>query len=106
MRIHLIAAAAVSLVGSAWAGDGIIPVRENGRVIFVNDERSSNRASTPSNGSDCSTSGVRGSYVYWSVTQKRWKRVPAAPSAAQVRSACSAAKEVEATLAMPAKSAS
>jgi soluble lytic murein transglycosylase-like protein len=75
-----------------------MPVRQNGRVIFVNAEGPAATARTPvSSGSDCASASA-GNYVYWSVTQKRWKRVPA-PSAAAVRDACSAVKEVAATMA-------
>jgi len=99
MRAHLIAATAIMLAGSASAEDGIMPVRQNGRVIFVNAESTASvptGAAAPTEG-DCASASPRG-YVYWSVTQKRWKRVPA-PSAAAVRNACSALKEVAATMA-------
>lgn len=95
MRIHLSIAAMISLgCVSAYAADGIVPKRENGRVIFVNDE--SAQAAEAATAGGCTPTAR--SYVYWSVTQKRWKRVPQ-PSAAQVRSACSAVKEVAATMA-------
>jgi soluble lytic murein transglycosylase-like protein len=98
MRAHLIAATAIMLAGSASAADGIMPVRQNGRVIFVNAEGPAASSGTASGAdSDCASTSPR-SYVYWSGTQKRWKRVPA-PSAAAVREACSAVKEVAATMA-------
>ena len=76
-----------------------MPVRQNGRVIFVNAEGSAPGGTAAANAaeSDCASTSPR-NYVYWSVTQKRWKRVPT-PSAAAVRSACSAVKEVAATMA-------
>jgi soluble lytic murein transglycosylase-like protein len=98
MRAHLIAATAIMLASSASAADGIMPVRQNGRVIFVNAEGPAASAGTAAlSESDCASASPR-NYVYWSVTQKRWKRVPA-PSAAAVRDACSAVKEVAATMA-------
>jgi soluble lytic murein transglycosylase-like protein len=96
MRIQLVMAVMFALgTASAFAADGIVPVRENGRVIFVNAE-SANTAPAASESGCVPAQPQR--YLYWSVTQKRWKRVPQ-PSAAQVRSACSAVKEVAATMA-------
>jgi soluble lytic murein transglycosylase-like protein len=103
MRSTLIASTVLALLGTASAADGIVPVRENGRVIFVNAET----PSSPAAGStgECSQA-TPSSYVYWSVTQKRWKRVPR-PSRAALRNACSAVKEVAATMsAQPAQSTS
>ncbi len=70
----------------AAAGD-IAPVRENGRVIFRNDlpDPKPTRASK-------SERRTR-QYVYWSVTEKRWKRVPP-PTQRAVQAARSAAAEV------------
>lgn len=100
MRSHLIAATAFLWASGAFGADGITAVRDgSGRVVFVNAEMPAHQGASPSPGSECVA--PRTSYVYWSVTQRRWKRVPS-PSAAQVRNACSAAREVEATLARPA----
>jgi soluble lytic murein transglycosylase-like protein len=103
MRSILIAGTVLTLLGTASAADGIVPVRENGRVIFVNAESPASAAPQPAG--ECSQAAPS-SYVYWSVTQKRWKRVPA-PSRAALRNACSAVKEVAATMsAKPAPSGS
>lgn len=102
MRSPLIAATAILLAASAYGADGITAVRDHsGRVVFVNAERQAEATATAPSGEQCATPSASRGYVYWSVTQRRWKRVPA-PTAAQVRSACSAAKEVEARLAGPA----
>src|SRR4051812_20128740 len=99
MRNPLIAATALLFVTSAFGADGITAVRDsNGRVVFVNAERPT---ATQTSGSACAAPSAAGGYVYWSVTQRRWKRVPT-PSATQVRNACSAAREVEAKLATSA----
>jgi soluble lytic murein transglycosylase-like protein len=97
MRAHLIAATAIVLSQAASAADAIVAVRENGRVVFVNAESGAPSPASASNESGCTRSVPEG-YVYWSVTQRRWKRVPA-PSAVAIRNACSAVKEVADTLA-------
>lgn len=101
MRFRTLAAATLSISAlgvTALAADGIMPVRQNGRVVFVNAEGPGPTAAR-SETSDCGTSAGQ-EYVYWSNTQKRWKRAPA-PSAKAVRSACSAAQEVTAKLSSP-----
>lgn len=103
-RLFTMSVALLALSGLSHAGDGIVPVRENGRVIFVNSETPADanlKASTPNSAAapewqSCQTPGSN-QYVYWSNTKRRWMRVPA-PSKFAVRSACSAAQEVEATL--------
>jgi soluble lytic murein transglycosylase-like protein len=73
----------------AWAGDRIVAVRENGRVIFVNDEAPVAVKSPTAESTAPSTRRL----VYWSNVEHRWKRVPP-PTRAAMRSAQSAAKEV------------
>jgi soluble lytic murein transglycosylase-like protein len=97
-------AAVIALSGLSYAGDGIVPVRENGRVIFVNSEKPAAAASNATQASaaapelkSCQNSGSN-QYVYWSNTKRRWMRVPT-PTKVAVRNACSAAQEVEATIA-------
>jgi soluble lytic murein transglycosylase-like protein len=110
-RLYTMSAALIALSGLSYAGDGIVPVRENGRIIFVNSEKpaapqAASAATTTSAAPELSTceSAAPQSYVYWSNTKRRWLRVPA-PSRVAVRKACSAAQEVEATMAAaPAKS--
>jgi soluble lytic murein transglycosylase-like protein len=101
MRFGTVAAATLAisaLGGTALAGDGIMPVRQNGRVIFVNAEMPAPTAGQQET-RDCGTAPGQ-QYVYWSNTQKRWKRV-LTPSAKAVRNACSAALEVSAKLSSP-----
>ena len=107
-RFFTMSAALIALSGISYAGDGIVPVRQNGRVIFVNSEQP---AATPTSTSmmsaaalntaapevaNCQNSAPQ-AYVYWSNTKRRWVGVPA-PSKIAVRNACSAAQEVEATM--------
>jgi len=111
-RFATMSAVLIALSGLGHAGDGIVPVRENGRVIFVNSEKPTNPPAAPAQGTSvsvtpelatCQNSAPQ-QYVYWSNTKRRWVRVPA-PTAAAVRNACSAAREVEVTMAAPVKSA-
>jgi soluble lytic murein transglycosylase-like protein len=73
----------------ALAGDGIVAVHQNGRVVFVNDE------AAPATKVLVATSAAPSPrrLVYWSNVEHRWKRVPP-PSRAAMRNAQSAAKEV------------
>ncbi len=103
-RLFTMSAALIALSGITHAGDGIVPVRENGRVIFVNSEKPAETAVNASQTSaaapelqSCQNPGSQ-QYVYWSNTKRRWMRVPT-PSKTAVRNACSAAQEVEATMA-------
>jgi soluble lytic murein transglycosylase-like protein len=104
-RFFTMSAALIALSGLSYGGDGIVPVRENGRVIFVNSEKpaevkldasTSISAAAPELQS-CQNPGSQ-QYVYWSNTKRRWMRVPT-PTKSAVRNACSAAQEVEATIA-------
>jgi soluble lytic murein transglycosylase-like protein len=74
----------------AFAGDKIVAVHENGRVIFVNAEAPPAQ-SAPELNTSAPVSTKR--LVYWSNVEHRWKRVPP-PSRAAMRSARSAAQEV------------
>jgi soluble lytic murein transglycosylase-like protein len=107
----------IALSGLSYAGDGIVPVRQNGRVIFVNAEQPA-AAQTPTSATTTTASNPAApelascqnastqQYVYWSNTKRRWVRVPT-PSKIAVRNACSAAQEVEAAMAAaPAKQGS
>ncbi|MGH9532955.1 MAG: lytic transglycosylase domain-containing protein [Terriglobales bacterium] len=91
MRKYLRAWPAVALtmmLGCVPAmGGDIAPVQEDGRMIYRNDlpdRKPAARPSTPSAGSR---------YYYWSVVEKRWKRVPK-PTQRAVAAARSAAAEV------------
>ena len=102
-RLFTMSAALIALSGLLYAGDGIVPVRENGRVIFVNSEKPAetavNAAQTSAAASElqsCQNSAPQ-QYFYWSNTKRRWMRVPT-PTKIAVRNACSAAQEVEATI--------
>ena len=102
-RLFTMSAALIALSGLSYAGDGIVPVRENGRVIFVNSEKPAETAVNASQTSaaapelqTCQNSAPQ-QYVYWSNTKRRWMRVPT-PTKVAVRNACSAAQEVEATI--------
>jgi soluble lytic murein transglycosylase-like protein len=65
----------------AFAGD-IVPVKQNGRVIYVNNEEPAQPPATTV-------------LVYWSNVEKRWKRVPRKlQTASALRAARSAAAEV------------
>jgi soluble lytic murein transglycosylase-like protein len=77
----------------AFGTDGIVPVRQNGRVIFVNNDAPTAPASSAPS---CGVSRKR--LVYWSNTEHRWKRVPK-PTQAVFEDACSAALEVSAKVA-------
>jgi soluble lytic murein transglycosylase-like protein len=109
-RFFTMSATLIALSGLSYAGDGIVPVRENGRVVFVNAEQPMATAPTPKSStapntvapelSNCQNSAAQ-QYVYWSNTKRRWVRVPA-PSKVAVRNACSAAREVEVAMAAPA----
>lgn len=81
----LMASVLLSFTASAQT---ITPVVENGRRIFRNDEVT---APTKPIASQHTTQQSR--YMYWSVTEKRWKPVPR-PSARALQAARSAAAEV------------
>lgn len=72
----------------ALAEDGITAVHENGRTVYVNEERP---AAKPGRATAAPVRGAR--LVYWSVVEKRWKAVPAPPPWA-MSAARSAAAEV------------
>jgi soluble lytic murein transglycosylase-like protein len=93
MRILAFIALIAGLSMPASAGDGIVPVRQNGRVVFVNNDAA---PASPSATAACDSTPKR--LVYWSNTEHRWKRVPT-PSRAVLTDACSAAREVSAMVA-------
>src|SRR5262245_8065458 len=95
MRILASIALIAGLSIPASAGDSIVPVRQNGRVVFVNNDAAPAPAS-PSATTECDSTPKR--LVYWSNTERRWKRVPT-PSRAVLTDACSAAREVSAVVA-------
>lgn len=74
------------LTTSSFA-QGIMPVNENGRRVFRND------VEPPRKPTRSQAAPVRASYVYWSVTENRWKPVPV-PSRYALKAARSAAAEV------------
>ena len=80
----LMAALVLSATVPALASDGIIAVTENGRTIYV-DGPSATPSPQPQRSSVL---------VYWSRSEKRWKRVPP-PTPSAMRAARSAAAEVE-----------
>jgi soluble lytic murein transglycosylase-like protein len=82
-----------------WA-QGIQQTTENGRTIYINDESAAKPK--PSAGESSQAAGQQ--LVYWSNTQRRWKAVPRAKSAA-FRAAQSAAAEVSAFVADRERSA-
>jgi hypothetical protein len=90
MRDWVFIALIAGLSQTAFAGDGIVPVRENGRVVFVNNDA---KPTPPAADSGCTSTSKR--LVYWSNTERRWKRVPT-PSRVALSNACSAAQEVSA----------
>src|SRR4051812_47723049 len=85
--LALLAISAVPLGLSAQ--DGIGATRENGRTVFVNAGEPTPVAAP----ADAAPAAQH--LVYWSNTQHRWKPVPT-PTRRQLRSARSAAAEVQA----------
>lgn len=81
----LAASVLLSLTASA---QNITTVVENGRRVFRNDD-----VSVPARSVSAQSSSRQSRYVYWSVTENRWKPVPV-PSARILRAARSAAAEV------------
>jgi soluble lytic murein transglycosylase-like protein len=91
MRKHLRAWPVTALVlslgcASAFAGD-IAPVRENGRLIYRND------LPDPKPRARTSTAAHRTQLYYWSVVEKRWKKLPP-PNQRVMAAARTAAAEV------------
>ncbi len=66
----------------------ITTVEEHGRRVFRNDE-----AAAPVRSASAQTAPAQSRYLYWSVTEKRWKPVPA-PTLRSLREARSAVAEV------------
>lgn len=75
---------------SAYAGNGIVAVKKDGRTFYVNSDEPSN---VPAGSQSATAPQKRMVLVYWSHTERRWKRVPR-PSAGAMRSARDAAQEV------------
>ena len=120
-RVLQLGISIVAISLAAHAGDGIVPVRQGGRLIFVNNDaaphsasqsanqsatqsatRSVTQAASPSKNSQAAPEPLPATeeaavpprqLIYWSNTERRWKRVPQ-PSAAALRNARSAAQEV------------
>src|SRR5512146_1224430 len=85
---------------NSHAGGGeIVGVQRNGRTVYVNDGNPPARRAAPR----AQTTGSR--LMYWSVTEHRWKPVPAA-SHYSMRAARSAAAEVRSMMNAPAAKAS
>jgi soluble lytic murein transglycosylase-like protein len=89
------------LSAAAFAGEAaIVPVREGNRVIFKNNEMAASTVLSEQTAAQAETSCEASAprrYIYWSNTEKRWKRVPA-PSKVAIRNACSAMREVNAAV--------
>jgi soluble lytic murein transglycosylase-like protein len=77
---------------AAWSHGMRAVTDENGRKIYVNDEST---ASADGAAADSATASQEPRLVYWSNTQRRWKPVPRAKTAA-FKAAKSAANEVSA----------
>jgi soluble lytic murein transglycosylase-like protein len=77
----------LALVSMAAAADRIVPVHENGRVVYVNDDSASAQPSA----SVAPRPARR--LEYWSNTEHRWKPVPR-PTPGAMSAARSAAQEV------------
>ncbi len=95
-----------ALSGAAFAGEAaIVPVREGNRVIFKNEELQPVKAvaSAISDESVCEDAAPR-RYIYWSNTEKRWRRIPT-PSKLAIRNACSAVRELNAAVSAAPQSA-
>jgi len=95
----------------AWAGSGGITTTtdENGRTIYINDDRVNNggvnREASGSAASEASEGNGRGPrLMYWSTTEHRFKPVPT--NGATMRAARSAASEVNTYLDRQKQSAS
>jgi soluble lytic murein transglycosylase-like protein len=86
MRLHLktiLMMGVVSIPATALA-EGIVAVRDNGRVIYVNREEPAASATA----APASAGRQQIVYRYWSRSQRRWIRVkPASPSGRRARSA-------------------
>jgi soluble lytic murein transglycosylase-like protein len=80
--------AASALIAPAVASAGIKPVVEDGRVIYVNDDSADKPQPKPQ-----APAPAQRRFIYWSVTERKWKPVPV-PSAGALRAARSAAAEV------------
>ena len=90
-----------ALTAAGFAGEAaIVPVREGDRIIFKNNESvpppTVAQADRSGEAGECESTAPR-RYIYWSNTEKRWKRVPA-PSRLAIRNACSAVREVTAAI--------
>lgn len=80
---------AIFLSSTAFAGDGIVAIQENGKTVYVNDET----PSQPKTNRTYTSSGRSVRYVYWSNKEHRWKPVPTPPLSA-LYAARNAAAEV------------
>lgn len=91
--------AAVVLLASftAFADDGIVAKKENGRVIFVNNDAPAASTSAAATSAAPALSTPR-RYVYWSSVEHRWKPVPP-PSRTALRNARFAVSEINAMVA-------
>lgn len=93
------AAFCLTLGATAHAGEAsgaIIPKTENGRTVWVNNE-SYVAPGTVANGDEAQPQLNTKKLIYWSRTERRWKRVPK-PSAYAVKQARSAAQEVNSAI--------
>jgi len=88
LKTFLMTSAGLAAFWAPLAAEDIVPLRENGRTVYVN-------GGLPSNShSDRALAPRRASVlVYWSRSEHRWKRVPP-PSPTALRAARSAAAEV------------
>ena len=93
LRTSVFLTLTIGLSAGAMALDGIKPVQENGRTIFVNDESPAEKAAVRAATTSASTH-----LVYWSNTEHRWKPVPT-PSPAAMSAARNAMAEVKAYIA-------
>lgn len=78
-----------ALLAPSLASAGIHAVVEDGRVVYVNDDDTADEAKPK----PAAPEPASRRFVYWSVTERRWKPVPV-PSAGALRAARSAAAEV------------
>ena len=104
------AAVLIVMLVAAFAQNGIMPVKQDGRIIFMNREEPSNNPQITATEAAQARAAMSAmpqeetprQLVYWSNTHHRWVPVPR-PSAAAYRNAHSAAAEVETLVARSAK---
>lgn len=82
---------------SIQAADGIVPVQENGRTVYINAETPQERAATRA-----AVVQTTSRYVYWSNAEHRWIPV-ATPSRAALSAARNAAADVASFIAQRPK---